>query len=771
MKRDFLSLFETGLFICCIVVLAFRTTHTESPTPQPTQIPAAINDTVYSISMSGILIFSLLLLLLGRLFSRRFSYKTTSLEIGLVIFLAAAAIASYFAPDKRAAITTSLMITAPLCMAVLLVQLLNSQARIKILLVSIMTLGIIVCWQSAEQVFVSHNLMLEQYKNDPHSILDPLGIAPGSLNQMLLEHRLLSKGAAASFTTANSAGSFMILAAFAAIALLSECIRARKSEPLPLVNCLVAALAVVLILFGLVLTRSKGAMTAFILALGVFVILLAAKRVRLCKNIILACVVLAVVVLIPLVAWFGHKYGKLPGGNSMLVRWQYWNASARMIADHPVSGIGPGNFETVYHNYKTPSAPESVSDPHCFLLSVLAQYGPAGLSGFLLFILVALWRSTLSVSDGLVTEDKADVSFKKMSIFCIAAVVIAMLILRPFIEPPSTARQLDEKLYVIFGSLMAPAILFFVGFVLIMKILQNPQTGRYSVQSTSVTSVALFAGLFGVLVHNLVDFAILEPGVLMTFCACLACLISLCLQAKIPACDIERSTSNVRGSIFIPVAAAIAVAAAGFCYFKYALIPVIKSTSKITEASFPASIGRFPLAHNLLEAATDDDPLSPVAPLKNGQMYLRHIYSPLIPRDEMMTKAEQSLFVAAQRNPADYRPFSALADLYLTRVQLAPDVKTQWLAQALDAVSIAVSLYPGQAELHFELATIAEELGKNDLATEHYRKTVEIEDGFREQFRVMYPNRAVISRLPEDEYDLAKRQLKILPEKTVPDRN
>jgi O-antigen ligase len=772
-KHDFLTLFETALFICCIVVLAFRTTHTETPTPQPVQIPAAINDTVYSIAMSGILIFSLLLLLLVRLFTGRFSYKITSLETGLAIFLAAAVFASYSAPDKRAAITTSLMIMAPLCMAVLLVRLLSSQARIKIMLVSITVLGIIASWQAAEQVFISKKLMLEQYRNDPNSILEPLGIAPGTVNQMLLEHRLSSRGAAASFTTANTAGSFMILAAFAAIALFIDRLKAPRPPlgklegavtgvsflDIKLEAYLFAALAAGLILFGLVLTRSKGAIAAFAAALAVFVILLNVKRRKFSKNIILVSGVLAVAVLIPLIAWFGLKYGRLPGGNSMLVRWQYWRAAAQMIAEHPLTGVGPGNFETIYHIYKTPSSPESVSDPHCFILSILTQYGPAGLLGFLLFILVPLWRSTLSVSDGLIIENKADATFKQMSALCVVAVAVSMLILRPFIEPPSTAKHFDEKFYIIVGNLLAPAILFFVGFVMLTKTLKTERSGQYALQNTSVTAIALFAGLFGVVIHNLIDFAIFEPGVLMTFCACLACLIALDSRTSI------RPLTVFTVPVWLKLTAAIGVAAAAFGYFNYALMPVIKSTTKITEAGYPASVGRFPLAHNLLEAATDDDPLSSVAPLKNGQMYLKHIYSPLLPREEMLTNAEQSLFIAAQRNPADYRPFDGLAQLYLMRAQLAPNEKDKWFNKAFDVASIAVSLYPGQAELHFQLAAIADELGRTDLALKHYRQAVEIEDGFREQFHMMYPGLKVISRLPQDKYDLAKQRLKTLSEK------
>ena len=79
----------------------------------------------------------------------------------------------------------------------------------------------------------------------------------------------------------------------------------------------------------------------------------------------------------------------------MLVRWQYWDASVKMFLDNHIIGVGGGNFSSYYPQYKTPSAPETVSDPHCFVLSILTQYGPLALLGFLIIILVPLWRNSL----------------------------------------------------------------------------------------------------------------------------------------------------------------------------------------------------------------------------------------------------------------------------------------------------------------------------------------------------------------------------------------
>ena len=389
-ENNAITLLQNVLFVVCLIIIVLRATFTEAPSPQSTQIQAAINDTVYSLALSGLLIFALLLWVLAKLWTGQFSFRHSAVEIGLLVFLAAAVIASFFASNKRAAINASLTLLAPVCMAILLIQLLNSHAKIKLLLIAITSLGIVASWQSSEQFFVSNNIMLDEYRDDPNTILEPLGIQPGTLNHMLLEHRLYSKDVRASFTTSNSAGSFAVLASFAAIALLAERLKNRKSSPAPLLNFILPVLALAAVLFGLFLTRSKGAIAAFLIALAIFTLLLRSSRPKISKNIILVIILVGLCALVPVIIWYGLKFGRLPGGNSMLVRWQYWQASSKMILDYPLTGVGGGNFPSFYPHYKPSAASETVSDPHCFVLSIISQYGPLGLLGFLIIVLVPL---------------------------------------------------------------------------------------------------------------------------------------------------------------------------------------------------------------------------------------------------------------------------------------------------------------------------------------------------------------------------------------------
>jgi len=60
---------------------------------------------------------------------------------------------------------------------------------------------------------------------------------------------------------------------------------------------------------------------------------------------------------------------------SLGYRTQYWRSAISMIADHPVAGCGPGNFQNAYTRYMLPEASEEIADPHNFLMEVWATAG------------------------------------------------------------------------------------------------------------------------------------------------------------------------------------------------------------------------------------------------------------------------------------------------------------------------------------------------------------------------------------------------------------
>lgn len=760
-KSKALVYFEYALLALCLSAIALRTTLTEGPPMQSTARAVNLSDNLYSICVSAVLIFSFVLWVVWSFYSKRLLYRSTGMEIGLGIFCIGAAVAGFAAADKRLAITDITVSVAPLLTAVLLVQILNSRDKIKLVFVVIAALGVVSAYECAEQFFVSNQMTIEQYQQDPQTFLEPLGIEPGSFQQFLFEHRLYSRGVRGFFTTRNSAGSFALMAFFAAVALFADKFRIRKSDPSVRMYLAATGGAAAVILFSLFITRSKGAIIGLVFGAAVLMGLLRfGNWVRMHRKAVLVSALLLCIACGGAIAWYGTTHGRLPGGGSMLVRWQYWHASARMYADHPMTGVGPGNFGHFYPHYKPGEALESVADPHNFPLSILTQYGPLGLLGFLLMVLIPLWRATCPVT----AEPAAETSvgqpaFRTLATALMIVVAAALLFARPIISPSGPAETLDVAIYLIVTLYVAPTAVFVVTFILLAGPLRKTRSPRDEKQDT-ITAAVLICSVLSVMVHNLTDFALFEPGVFMTFWAMIACLAALSLNAKSSSSLIRRPTLSVKLLI-----AAIA-AAVTWVFVSYALAPVAESTAKIHRANAAISTGRFDDAHRLLKQAAEDDPLSSAALSLDGRLYLHQFESDQYKNSDLLLHSESCLKTAIERNSVSYLNFERLTDVYdLLAENSAHTERTDWLSKAFDTASTAVDRYPGIGRLHLKLGKIADQLGKKETAIEEYENAIEIEDQYRDQFQKMYPDREeVVSRIGEENYQFARLRIKELSE-------
>jgi O-antigen ligase/tetratricopeptide (TPR) repeat protein len=762
-KSKALAYFEYMLLALCLAVIALRTTLTEGPTAQSTTFAANLGDSLYSLSISTVLILAFVLWIVWSIFSRGFIYRLSGIEIGLGIFCAGALAACLAAADKRLALTDVTMFLAPILMALLFVQILDSQSKIKLMLVVIAALGVVSAYQCAEQYFVSNQMTIEQYEQDPQSMLGPLGIEAGSFQQFLFEHRLYSQGIRGFFTTRNSAGSFALMALFAAIALFIDKFKNNRSEASGLWYLLGCGLGIAVILCTLGLTRSKGALIGLFFAVAAFfLLLLYGSRLKAHKRAVLAVCLLLIVAGVWAVVSYGLSHGRLPGGSSMLVRWQYWHASGKMYADHPLTGVGPGNFGDFYTRYKPAAALESVADPHNFPLSILTQYGPLGLLGFLAMLVVPLWKLTAAKSAVPSVElNPLRPTFRTEAIVFMVAVLAAMLLVRPALMPEMLAETLSVILYVIVTMHVAPAAVFIIAFFLFAGPLLKTRDSKSEIRNTN-TAIAVFCAVLGVLVHNLFDFAIFEPGVLTTFWALIACLIAIDSRAQ------SRPLLVLKPELPVKIPAVAAAIVISWAYLNYVFIPVAASTFRIRQANMAVSSGRFEYAHRLLDEAANADVLSTSALSLDGRLYLHEYEITLDKNRDLLLHAETCLQSAIGRNNADFKNFERLTDTYrqLAEASAEPD-KTDWLSKAFGMASRAIERYPGCGRLYFKQAQIADQIGNIDIAIEKYKKAVEIEDEYREQFRQMYPEREdVVSRIDKNMYLYAKERVEELAGKS-----
>ncbi|MCK5173879.1 MAG: hypothetical protein KAR47_10840, partial [Planctomycetes bacterium] len=335
---------ESFLLIICLAVLALRSTHLESPATETMNAFQTLSNAAFSLIFSSTLLFAAAAWLIASLLRRRSTWRLTGMETGLVLLVTAAFIGIGIASNKRAAITDTVTLIAPVIMAILLTQILNSQARIKLTLIVVIALGAVATAQCIDQLLTSNDETVKAYEADPQTYLDDMSITEGSFQQMLFEHRIYSKDIRGYLSTSNSTGSFLILATFAAIGMAIEQLKQfrRNSPPAPLIAFTAAA---IFLTAGLIVTQSKGAITAAAIAAAALIATLTlGKFMRKYRTPILIAAVLIGAVAITAIVSYGRKHDRLPGGNSMLVRWQYWASSAQMYADHPLTGVGGANF-------------------------------------------------------------------------------------------------------------------------------------------------------------------------------------------------------------------------------------------------------------------------------------------------------------------------------------------------------------------------------------------------------------------------------------------
>jgi len=691
---------ENVLFVLCMAIITLRSLSIESPNTTTTNPWFTITDELSSLSLSTSFLAIVLIWFIQSVIRRKFFYRYTAIELGLIVFIIASCLSISVASNLRSAITGFVTILTPMLAAVILVQTLCSPKRVKALLYTLACLGVVSAFYSVLQFFWVNPMLIEQYQGDPTDFLSKLAIVPGSFRHMLFEHSLYSRDIRSFFTTGNSAGSFAILTLAAAVALLADKLRRLKSSPKSLIAVCVLAFIALLCLTGLLITRSKGAILSVIIAAAMLVIYLSSpmlinrhKRAILIFGLLLAFFVIALTV------WYGSTHDRLPGGNSMLVRWQYWYSSARMYAAHPFTGVGPGNFAYYYPQYKIPAALETVTDPHNFLLNILTQFGPLGLIGFLAAVFMPLGR--------LIFADAKN-------------------------QGAGSQSQSDRK----------------------KSFLRSLSSTPIGEQES--TSAILFVAVIGFLIHNCIDFAMFEPAILTVFWVIIAVIIALDRQRK------NAPVHSWEPKIAIRIAAIVMILVLVMAFVGYAFLPVARATRQMEKAGKFRGRLEFENANNLLRKAAMADTYNPLPLTLNAQLYMQRFYAD-VADETLLLNAENDLLGAIKRNPAYFKDYEKLADLYLLLAQSAEmDKKNQWLNKAYLAANEAVMRYPGLARIKMRLADIAEQLGKIDVAVENYRKAVEIEDAYRQQFKMMYPGRAIFSRLGEDQYQTAIDKIKLL---------
>ncbi|MCA9303929.1 MAG: O-antigen ligase family protein [Phycisphaerales bacterium] len=216
------------------------------------------------------------------------------------------------------------------------------------------------------QVLVQHPQTVAEFESNKSSFFTSRGWAPESFQARTFERRLMQADPTAWFGLTNVYASF---AGAMGVGLLVLAWRTGKHWSKGVLG-LAGIGGVGLVVFS----GSTGALGAVVI--GLVILMVGAKfgRVRTGPLIVVASVLVVLAVIAR--GFVGERIGEL----SLLFRSQYMLGAWRAWVEHPILGVGSGNFQEAYARLKPPTSPEDVASPHSIGFDFVSTLGVGGIA-------------------------------------------------------------------------------------------------------------------------------------------------------------------------------------------------------------------------------------------------------------------------------------------------------------------------------------------------------------------------------------------------------
>ncbi|MBQ6618925.1 MAG: O-antigen ligase family protein [Thermoguttaceae bacterium] len=242
-----------------------------------------------------------------------------------------------------------------------------------------------------------------QYHADPEKMLadNSLVIPAGTPQRELFENRLNSVEPLGTFGLTNTLAGFLVPTLVFLVTLFLEGLcrlialwrvnseEGRGKRRDGLIDLLVLAPTLVIGGYALFLTKSRtGVLALFcgaILALVIIGLNRAPRFFRL--TLAVSPILLALLLLGGFTSGILDREFFTEAKKSLGFRLDYWQAAARMTAEYPWLGVGPGNFQPMYTRFMNATASEVVADPHNFAFEIASLLGLPALAALLAFLL------------------------------------------------------------------------------------------------------------------------------------------------------------------------------------------------------------------------------------------------------------------------------------------------------------------------------------------------------------------------------------------------
>lgn len=460
--------------------------------------------------------------------SLRHTKVNRMLVAGIACLLAGVVVSTVFAGNRQIA---ALAGGSLVCMSIgagVLGQLTSSRLRVVLLLAAFLATGVTSaakCIAQRAYEFRDTYAFLQELK--PQLVAAGHDVAGATF--VNFERRILSDAAFGFVAHPNVAASCLLLWAMTAIGVLVVGFGILRSNPAVRGPTLLALLAAATLITGLWTTGSLGGMVGLLAALVLLAGLWAFRSWGSRRPIAtVGLFATAYFGVIAIGAITGLARGTLPHA-SLAFRWFYWSAAGRALLDAPLTGIGRGNFADAFLKYKSVLSPEEVKDIHSAGLTLLVECGPLGLLGAMLIfgaVLIAALRSLAPQTDALPAgpgRENAEVGAGGRSAFATALerfvpgpflAISGLLIILHMCSWDSATPFVEGLTPWIAGvtTKWLPACLLQVGLYWPATFLLMLWSVHAGADRPFWIGAALLAGIGGVLIHNLIDFALLVPA-------------------------------------------------------------------------------------------------------------------------------------------------------------------------------------------------------------------------------------------------------------------
>ena len=393
---DWFSWITHGAFLLAIVVVGARAMMGEMlrDPSDPTAGAAAAPGPATSLLLDLLCCLPGLLVLARRVLDRTYIVRLSWSHLPMALLAGWMALSVTWSADRFAAMVSAASFISALVVLWSMTQLVRSWARLRLAIAAIVGLLLVYVAAGSEYYFVELRATQREFYSDPARYLLNMGIEPGSFEATQFKNRLDSGGVGIFSTSPNTYAAVLVMMSVVAAGAMIQRAAHRDHWGWIIPFILTAPLAAVLLHH----TQSRTAMALIVLA----ALLLAAVGVLrrwLATRSKLAFWLGAGIIALGMLAGIGHGLAR---GNlvekSLTFRWYYWTGAARMLAEHPLRGVGWANFGLYYPAVRGPLAVEEVKDPHNFLVRAFAELGLVGGALMVAWIMRMWWELTRPVA-------------------------------------------------------------------------------------------------------------------------------------------------------------------------------------------------------------------------------------------------------------------------------------------------------------------------------------------------------------------------------------